>query len=104
MNNTLITSLRFTARNDYAFKKLFGTKENKDIMIEFLSLVTQLSKEDFDDVRIENGEQIPRFYNDKTGRLDIKIRLNDGRKIDVRRCRIPILIIILNAVSFIALN
>ena len=75
--------LRFTARNDYAFKKLFGTEENKDIMIEFISLITQLSKNDFDDVRIENSEYIPRFYNDKTGRLDIKIRLNDGRKIDV---------------------
>ena len=75
--------MRFTARNDYAFKKLFGTEENKDIMIEFLSLVTHLSQDDFDDVRIDNNEQIPRFYNDKTGRLDIKIRLNDGRKIDV---------------------
>ena len=75
--------MQFTARNDYAFKKLFGTEENKDIMIEFLSLVTDLRKTDFDDVRIENTEQIPRFYNDKTGRLDIKIRLNDGRKIDV---------------------
>jgi len=75
--------MQFTARNDYAFKKLFGTEENKDIMIEFLSLVTQLSKDDFDDVRIENSEQLPRFYNDKIGRLDIKIRLQDGRKIDV---------------------
>ena len=33
--------MQFTARNDYAFKKLFGTEENKDIMIEFLSLVTK---------------------------------------------------------------
>ncbi len=83
MSKSHSSSMRFTARNDYAFKKLFGAEANKDIMIEFLALVTQLSKEDFDDVRIENGEQIPRFYNDKTGRLDIKIRLNDGRKIDV---------------------
>ena len=75
--------MKFTARNDYAFKKLFGTEENKDIMIEFISLVTDLSQDDFDDVRIGNNEQLPRFYNDKTGRLDIKIRLNDGRKIDV---------------------
>ena len=75
--------MRFTARNDYAFKKLFGTEENKDIMIEFISLVTLLSQDDFDDVRIENSEQIPLFYNEKAGRLDIKIRLNDGRKIDV---------------------
>ena len=57
--------LRFTARNDYAFKKLFGTEENKDIMIEFISLVTLLSQDDFDDVRIENSEQIPLFYNEK---------------------------------------
>ena len=83
MSKSHSSSMRFTARNDYAFKKLFGTEENKDIMIEFLSLVTLLSKDDFDDVRIENSEQIPRFYNDKTGRLDIKIRLHDGRKIDV---------------------
>ena len=84
MRKPIITQqMQFTARNDYAFKKLFGTEENKDIMIEFLSLVTLLSKDDFDDVRIENTEQIPRFYNDKTGRLDIKIRLNDGRKSDV---------------------
>ena len=75
--------MRFTARNDYAFKKLFGTEENKDIMIEFISLVTLLNQDDFDDVRIENSEQIPLFYNEKAGRLDIKIRLNDGRKIDV---------------------
>ena len=83
MRKTITIPMRFTARNDYAFKKLFGTEENKDIMIEFLSLVTQLSKDDFDDVRIENSEQLPRFYNDKIGRLDIKIRLQDGRKIDV---------------------
>ena len=38
MRKSLITQqLRFTARNDYAFKKLFGTEENKDIMIEFIS-------------------------------------------------------------------
>ena len=83
MSKSHSSSMRFTARNDYAFKKLFGTEENKDIMIQFLSLVTLLSKDDFDDVRIENSEQISRFYNDKTGRLDIKIRLHDGRKIDV---------------------
>ena len=52
-------------------------------MIEFVSLVTGLSNTDFGDVRIENTEQIPHFYKDKTGRLDIKIRLKDNRKIDV---------------------
>ena len=58
--------MRFTARNDYAFKKLFGTAENKDIMIEFISLVSQLSKDDFDDVRIERVMDI--FYLDEQER------------------------------------
>ena len=58
--------MRFTARNDYAFKKLFGTAENKDIMIEFISLVSQLSKDDFDDVHIERVMDI--FYLDEQER------------------------------------
>ena len=74
---------KFTARNDYAFKKLFGTYENKDIMIEFISLVTKINKTDFKDVQIENTEMYPKFFDDKVGRLDIKILLKDGRKIDV---------------------
>ena len=74
---------KFTARNDYAFKKLFGTYENKDIMIEFISLVTKIRKADFKDVQIENSETHPQFFDDKVGRLDIKILLQDGKKIDI---------------------
>lgn len=74
---------KFTARNDYAFKKLFGTDENKDIMIEFVALVTKIDKVKFKDVRIENSELHPKFFDDKAGRLDIKILLQDGQKIDV---------------------
>jgi len=74
---------KFTARNDYAFKKLFGTEANKDIMIEFVSLVTKIDKTEFKDVQIENSELHPKFFDDKAGRLDIKILLQDGRKIDV---------------------
>lgn len=74
---------KFTARNDYAFKKLFGTEANKDIMIEFVSLVTKIDKTEFKDVQIENSELHPKFFDDKAGRLDVKILLQDGRKIDV---------------------
>lgn len=66
MRKSPIIPMRFTARNDYAFKKLFGTAENKDIMIEFISLVSQLSKDDFDDVRIERVMDI--FYLDEQER------------------------------------
>ena len=74
---------KFTARNDYAFKKLFGTEENKDIMSHFISLITGIDEGDFEDVRIANNELSSQFYKDKTGRLDIKIILKDGKKINV---------------------
>ena len=66
MRKSPIIPMRFTAPNDYAFKKLFGTAENKDIMIEFISLVSQLSKDDFDDVHIERVMDI--FYLDEQER------------------------------------
>ena len=74
---------KFTARNDYAFKKLFGTEENKDIMSRFVSLATGINEADFKDVKIANNELSSQFYKDKTGRLDIKIILKDGKKINV---------------------
>ena len=72
-----------TVTNDYAFKKLFGTEENKDIMIEFISLVTKMNKRDFEDVKIDNTELSPQFFTDKRGRVDVKIVLKNGDKIDV---------------------
>ena len=34
-------------------------------------------------IRIENSELSPQFYQDKAGRLDIKVILKDGKKIDI---------------------
>ena len=73
----------FTVRNDYAFKKVFGTEENKDVLTEFLSLITKLNKADFADLTIENTELPRKFFDDKAGRLDIKIKLKGGEKIDI---------------------
>ena len=83
MNDLPLRLDAITATNDYAFKKLFGTEENKDIMIEFVSLVTNMNKADFEDVKIENTELSPRFFTDKRGRVDVKIALKNGAKIDV---------------------
>ena len=83
MNDLPLQLLEITATNDYAFKKLFGTEENKDVMIEFVSLVTGMNKADFEDVKIENTELIPMFFTDKRGRVDVKIALKNGAKIDV---------------------
>ena len=56
---------------------------NKDIMSRFISLITGIDEKDFKDVAIANNELSSQFYKDKTGRLDIKIILKDGKKINV---------------------
>lgn len=87
MNDKIKTSPyryeKFTATNDYAFKKIFGTEENKDILTEFISLVTGMNKADFADLKIANAELPLKFFDDKASRLDIKITLKDGQKIDI---------------------
>ena len=72
-----------TLRNDYAFKKIFGTEKNKDILTEFVSLAIGMNKQDFEDVKIENPDLSVKFFEEKKGRLDIKIKLKNGTKIDV---------------------
>ena len=57
--------IKITARNDYAFKKLFSRYENKDILIEFISLVTGIKKEDFDEIKLQNKEIGKDYYDEK---------------------------------------
>ena len=42
-----VENMRFTARNDYAFKKLFGRPENIIILEDFLSVVLELDKREW---------------------------------------------------------
>ena len=58
-NQKDLGNMRFTVRNDYAFKKLFGRVENRDILAEFLSLVTGMAQKDFEEIRIEDPLLLP---------------------------------------------
>ncbi len=75
--------MSFTVRNDYAFRRIFGREENKDILSEFVCLITGLNEEDFEEFILENSDLQTKHYDSKAGRLDIKIRLKSGEKIDI---------------------
>ncbi len=75
--------ISLTLKNDYAFKKIFGSEENKDILTEFICLVTGMEEKDFEDLTIENSELQPDFFDQKKGILDIRINLKNGQKIDI---------------------
>ena len=77
-NPTDIDNMRFTARNDYAFKKLFGRPENIIILQDFLSAVLELSKDKLVDIVIENPAVGNHYQRQKIGILDIKLTLKSG--------------------------
>lgn len=76
-------NMRFTARNDYAFKKLFGRPENIIILQEFLSVVLEWNKSEFKHIVIENPAVGNRYQRQKMGILDIKLILESGKKISI---------------------
>ncbi len=58
---------------DFAFKKLFGVDENKDILIDLINAI--VSEEDkIVDLEIKNPYNAKAFKNDKLSILDIKAR------------------------------
>ena len=78
-----VDNMRFTVRNDYAFKKLFGRKENIIILQEFLSVVLELDKDAFKNIVIENPAVGNYYFKEKQGILDIKATLRDGQKVNI---------------------
>ena len=78
-----VDKMRFTVRNDYAFKKLFGRTENIIILQEFLSVVLELDKEELEDIVIENPVVGNYYADEKQGILDIKLTLPNGQKVNI---------------------
>jgi len=70
--------------NDYAFKRIFGVEENKDILLDFLNAVilTDVSGP-LTEITLCDRELDPEFIGDKTSRLDILAKSADGMHINI---------------------
>ena len=66
-------------KTDYAFKKVFGSKNSKSKLISFLnSIVYQDSKVIIDDLTIVDPYNIPQLKGMKDTFVDVKAKLSDG--------------------------
>ena len=71
-----------TPRVDFAFKKLFGTEENKDLLISLINSI--ISEEDqIVSLEIKNPYNFAQFRSDKESILDIKARDANGTYFNV---------------------
>ena len=70
------------ATNDFAFKKTFGSPENKIALISLLNAILRRSKP-IVDVQVENPYNLQDFREDKLSILDIKATDQEGAIYDI---------------------
>ena len=74
---------KITLRNDYAFKRVFGVEENKDVLQDLLECILDISSEDIAGLELLDKELHKDLISDKTGVLDVKLRLKNNTIIDI---------------------
>jgi len=74
---------RLTLKNDYLFKLLLGSEENKVCLQDFLECVLDMPAGIITDLELLDKELTKDAISDKTGILDVKLRLKDGTTIDI---------------------
>lgn len=68
-------------KTDFAFKKIFGSEQSKDILISFLNAMLYDGKETIADLTIINPYQAPRLRGLKDTYLDVKAELADRKQV-----------------------
>ena len=79
MNNTLMLTLR----NDYLFKRLLGSEENKACLQDLLECILDIPVGAIEGLELLDKELAKDTVSDKTGILDVKLRLSNGTAIDI---------------------
>lgn len=63
---------------DYAFKKIFGSSESKDLLISFLNALIYEGNPRIEDLEIINQNLPPKLEGLKDSYLDVKAKLSDA--------------------------
>jgi predicted transposase/invertase (TIGR01784 family) len=75
-------------RVDFVFKKLFGTEESKDILIDLINSIVS-EKDTVADLELRNPYNEKQFLEDKRSVLDIKARSAQGKWYDIEMQVLP---------------
>ena len=74
---------KITLRNDYAFKRVFGVEENKDVLQDLLECILDIPPENIAGLELLDKEFHKDSISDKTGVLGVKLRLKNNTIIDI---------------------
>jgi predicted transposase/invertase (TIGR01784 family) len=73
---------KINPRVDFAFKKLFGSEENKDLLISLINAIVS-EQDQVVEVELKNPYNLADYRAGKISILDIKARSSDGRWFNV---------------------
>ena len=68
---------------DVIFKLLFGDNRNKDILIEFLKAVLNLSDDEYESITIEDTHLKRESIDDKLGIVDVLLKTKSGKIVHI---------------------
>ncbi len=74
---------KINPRVDFAFKKLFGSEENKDLLISLINSIVS-EKDQVEEIELKNPYNFANHKIDKSSILDVKAKnINDGTWFDI---------------------
>ncbi|UBF26873.1 Rpn family recombination-promoting nuclease/putative transposase [Kovacikia minuta CCNUW1] len=68
-------------KTDFAFKKIFGSKKSKDILISFLNAILYEGQNTILDLEVLDPYQAPRIQGIKDSYLDVKATITDNKTV-----------------------
>ncbi len=71
-------------KTDYAFKKIFGSEQSKDILISFLNALLYESQPTIEDLEILHPYLVPKVRGVKENHLDIKANLAGNQTVIIK--------------------
>ena len=76
---------RLKPLNDFIFKKLFGEKDDEIILLSFLNAILSKTYTEplTEIIIIENKELTKEMIEEKTGRIDVRAKTQNGEQIDI---------------------
>ena len=76
-------SINYTLKNDYLFKRLLGAEENKAILQDLLEVILDIPHKEIEEIELLDKELKKDQLEDKTGILDVKVRLKNKTIINI---------------------
>ena len=70
-------------KNDFAFKMLFGSEGNKDLLIDLLAAIFDKDVSQLTELEYTNTDLLKETPDDKQGILDVRVKQADGTQINI---------------------